>query len=270
MKCFLRIYQGWRQCVRTWWAWDASTYLLQTDAHVSNMANLDALLQWRNGQSNGEHNNLNNSTISKHVRVLFWTTFFICVDIFRKRAEHCSRVLLRKRELTELCGKLGEFRRKARWGRSGLQIKGWEELTELSPRNSTRSKKLTEFGVWSRPRNRIRPISNIGCFGCIFGVSWKASSDVIWTSPSVAAHRVLSIVRPPTLAGPAPEPNWNRKLEPSETFFQEPKPELELFKWDTETQRNPFPQNCRNPKTRTAQTVPCTNRNRTEPTSPCF
>ena len=38
---------------------------------------------------------------------------------------------------------------------------GWEELTELSPRNSVRAKKLTEFGAWNRTLpNRIRPVSD--------------------------------------------------------------------------------------------------------------
>ena len=45
--------------------------------------------------------------------------------------------------------------KKTRWVRFVTQIIGWEELTEFSPRNSVRAKKLTEFGVW----NRARPVS---------------------------------------------------------------------------------------------------------------
>ena len=56
-----------------------------------------------------------------------------------------------KRELTEFCEELGEFcRKKTRWVRLGTQKTGWEELTELSPRNSARAKKLTELSVWNR------------------------------------------------------------------------------------------------------------------------
>ena len=66
----------------------------------------------------------------------------------------------RKRELTEFCGELGEFCKKARWVRFSTQIIAWEELTELSPRNSVRAEKLTELGVWNRAlRNRARSVS---------------------------------------------------------------------------------------------------------------
>ena len=77
-----------------------------------------------------------------------------------------SRVLFQRRELTEFCGKLGEFCGKlgefckTRWVRFGTETIGWEELTEFSPRNSVRAKKLTKFGVWNRAlRNRVRPVS---------------------------------------------------------------------------------------------------------------
>ena len=74
-----------------------------------------------------------------------------------------SRVLFRRRELTEPHWVLGQTRwvlRKTRWVRLCTQIIGWEELTDFSPRNSVRAKKLTEFGVWNRTlRNRIRPVS---------------------------------------------------------------------------------------------------------------
>ena len=71
-----------------------------------------------------------------------------------------SRVLFRRRELTEPHWVLGQTRwvlRKTRWVRFGTQIVGWVELTELAPRNSVSPEKLTDFGVWNRaPRNRIR------------------------------------------------------------------------------------------------------------------
>ena len=56
------------------------------------------------------------------------------------------RVLFRKRELTENCGKLGEFCEKL--GEYALAHKQYaEELTELAPRNSVSPEKLTELGV---------------------------------------------------------------------------------------------------------------------------
>ena len=65
-------------------------------------------------------------------------------------------VLFRKRELTEFCGRLGEFCEKTRWVRFFTQIIGWEELTKLSAQNSVRAKKLTELGIWNRALwNRI-------------------------------------------------------------------------------------------------------------------
>ena len=57
------------------------------------------------------------------------------------------RVLFRRRELTEPQWVLRQTRwvlRKTRWVCFGTQIIGWEELTEFSPRNSVRAKKLTE------------------------------------------------------------------------------------------------------------------------------
>ena len=60
-----------------------------------------------------------------------------------------SRALFQKRELTEFLGKLTDFlQKKNRWVRFCTQITGWEELTELSPRNSARATNLTEFGVF--------------------------------------------------------------------------------------------------------------------------
>ena len=47
-----------------------------------------------------------------------------------------SRVLFRKRELTEFCGKLGEFWEKLGEFALATQIKGWKELTEFAPRNT--------------------------------------------------------------------------------------------------------------------------------------
>ena len=64
-----------------------------------------------------------------------------------------SRVLFRRRELTEPHWVLGQTRwvlRKTRWVRFFTQIIGWEELTEFAPRNSVSPEKLTKFGVWNR------------------------------------------------------------------------------------------------------------------------
>ena len=47
--------------------------------------------------------------------------------------------------------------RKIRWHFVGTQGVGCKELTELSPQNSVRARKLSEFGVW----NRIRPVSEL-------------------------------------------------------------------------------------------------------------
>ena len=44
--------------------------------------------------------------------------------------------------------------RETRWVRLGTKIIGWEELTELSPRNSVRTKKLTELSVLSETEIR--------------------------------------------------------------------------------------------------------------------
>ena len=64
-----------------------------------------------------------------------------------------SRVLFRRRELTEFWGKLGEF-----WGKLGEfglhTNKGWEELTDW---NSVSPKKLTEFGVCVLPETVFGP-----------------------------------------------------------------------------------------------------------------
>ena len=57
--------------------------------------------------------------------------------------------------LTEFLGQTRWVLRKTRWVRFVAQIVGRDELTKLSPRNSVRAKKLTEFGVWNRTlRNR--------------------------------------------------------------------------------------------------------------------
>ena len=79
--------------------------------------------------------------------------------IFRKKWENgrntVSRVLFRKRDLTEFCSKLGEFW--ARWVCFSTQIIGWKELTEFSPRNSLRPTK--SHWVWCLTlRNRIRTV----------------------------------------------------------------------------------------------------------------
>ena len=84
----------------------------------------------------------------------------------RKRAEHCytvSRVLFRKRQLTEFRGKLGGFCDKlGEFAKFGTPIIGWKELTELAAWNSVRAKKLTEFGVcWPRGSTGVQR------YGCI-------------------------------------------------------------------------------------------------------
>ena len=83
----------------------------------------------------------------------------IGLETDRKQAEYCFESAL---------GTGNSLSSAARWVSSakssvssfGTQILGWEELTELSPQNSVRSNKLTEFGVWNRTlRNRIQPVS---------------------------------------------------------------------------------------------------------------
>ena len=93
-----------------------------------------------------------------------WNTLKYRIEKMRPKVGNgrntVSRVLFRRRELTEFRGKLGEFCEKTRWVRFGPQIIGWKELSEFAPRNSVSPKKLTELGVWNRtPRNRIRPVS---------------------------------------------------------------------------------------------------------------
>ena len=94
--------------------------------------------------------------------VVFFSPFFAGPNGNRRNT--VSRVLFRRRELTEPHWVLGQTRwvlRRTRWVRVCTQIIGWKELTEFAPRNSVSPKKLTEFGVWNRtPRNRIRPVSD--------------------------------------------------------------------------------------------------------------
>ena len=72
----------------------------------------------------------------------------------RKRAEYCFKSTVSEERTRWVL-------RQTRWVRFGTQIIGWEELPEFSPRNSVRTRKLTELGVWNRTlRNRIRPVSD--------------------------------------------------------------------------------------------------------------
>ena len=71
-----------------------------------------------------------------------------------------SRVLFQKRELAEIFWQTLWVLRRTRWVRVCTQIIGWEELTDFTPQNSVRARKLAELGVWNRTlRNRIRPVS---------------------------------------------------------------------------------------------------------------
>ena len=61
-----------------------------------------------------------------------------------------ARVLFRKRELIEFCGKLGEFCEKPgefTLADTHTQATDRKELTEPSPWNSVRARRLTELGA---------------------------------------------------------------------------------------------------------------------------
>ena len=148
-----------------------------------------------------------------------------------------SRVLFRRRELTEphwVSGQTWWVLRKTRWVRFGTQIIGWEELTELAPRNSVSPKKLTEFGVWNRAlRNRIRPVSDlrspppvrsirfappISCFPKVLrclvlpSVGFGKRSLLAKGSKTVFGEGFYGMFSPP-LSFP-PRPCWSLKLTP--------------------------------------------------------
>ena len=81
---------------------------------------------------------------------------------FRERAEYCFESTVSAERTHWVLRQTRWVLRQTRWVRVYTQIIGWEELTEFSPRNSVRAKKLTEFGVWNRtPRNHIRPVPKI-------------------------------------------------------------------------------------------------------------
>ena len=88
-----------------------------------------------------------------HVDLLLRLTAGI---VFR---EHCSE----KRTHWVLQQARWVFARKAtRWDRFGAQNEGREELTELLPRSSVSTEKLTELGVWNRALwNRMRAVSDL-------------------------------------------------------------------------------------------------------------
>ena len=80
--------------------------------------------------------------------------------VIRERAEYCFESTVSEERTHWVLRQTRWVLRETRWVRFGPQKIGWEELTELAPRNSVSPKKLTEFGVWNRtPRNRIRPVS---------------------------------------------------------------------------------------------------------------
>ena len=89
-------------------------------------------------------------------------TFVGSLETDRKRAEYCFKSTVSEERTHWVPRQTRWVLRKTRWVRFGTQIIGWKELTEFSPRNSVRPKKLAEFGVWNRtPRNRIRPVSEL-------------------------------------------------------------------------------------------------------------
>ena len=114
-----------------------------------------------------------------------------------------STILLRKRELTEFCGKLTELCGKlgSEWVHFGTQIKGRKELTELFPWNSVRAKKLTEFGIRSRTlRNRIRPVSETkpGIARCFVGYRASiAEIPLLWGGEGIAHPLPMLLVLKP-------------------------------------------------------------------------
>ena len=101
-------------------------------------------------------------------------------------ADGCSRGLSRKRELTEFCVKLAEFCEKL--GKLAATPKiGWEELTDFSPRNSVRAKKLTELDARNRIlRNRIRPVS--GDWAKTPGKTWAKTLGKIKSAHFTEPH----------------------------------------------------------------------------------
>ena len=75
-----------------------------------------------------------------------------------KRVEYCFESTVSEERAHWVLRQTRWVLRKTRWVCIWTQ-KNWEELTELSPRNSARAKKLTELGVWNRTlRNNIRPV----------------------------------------------------------------------------------------------------------------
>ena len=106
-------------------------------------------------------------------RIACWHSGMLCgvkrstqANIYRERAEYCSESTVSEERTHWVRRQTRWVLRKTRWVRFGTQIIGWKELTEFSPRNSVRPKKLTEFGVWNRTlRNRIRPVSEFRALG---------------------------------------------------------------------------------------------------------
>ena len=80
-----------------------------------------------------------------------FTSLFVFLQLWRWGHHHLKRLTCKT---NEGCGFDLQILAKGCPERPGLsfgtQIAGWEELTELSPRNSVRANKLTELGVWSR------------------------------------------------------------------------------------------------------------------------
>ena len=131
---------------------------------------------------------------------------------------------LRKRVLTEFCGKLGGLCKKLGEFRFGTQIVGWEELTEFSPQNLVRAKQLTELGVWNRAlRNRIRPVSeSCNPWASSLGIFWRFRDNVEskWFIQQFCSASLCSLGCPRSTVEKGPQSNesyerenpWNRAI----------------------------------------------------------
>ena len=66
------------------------------------------------------------------------------ISNYRKRAEYCFKSTVSKERTHWVLRQTRWVLRETRWVRFGTQIIGRKELTELSPRNSARARKLTD------------------------------------------------------------------------------------------------------------------------------
>ena len=67
---------------------------------------------------------------------------------FRERAEYCFESTVSEERTHWVLRQTRWVLRKTRWVRFGTQIIGWEELTELAPRNSVSPEKLSLSSVF--------------------------------------------------------------------------------------------------------------------------